>query len=92
MAFTSLSQGGVEMEYKTVPYRGKVLIINDTPSISNRIAKWLRGMGYYSAFVDSDDDSRDLWDYTEFDTILYGHEFLLKKNHAFKFQPILKPR
>ena len=58
-----------------IPPGGKVLVIDDEPSVSKRLAKWLSRMGYCYTFVDSVDDANELLEQTDFDIVLYGHEF-----------------
>lgn len=54
---------------------GRVLVINDEPSVSNRLAKWLTQMGYYYTFIDIINDANELLEHADFDIVLYGHEF-----------------
>ena len=64
---------------KTETYKGKILVINDAPSVSKCLAKWLTEMGYRYTFVDSVDEVHDLLEQVDFDTIVHGHEFFFTK-------------
>ena len=63
------------MAYETVTPGGKVLVIDDEPSVSRRLAEWLTQMGYCYTFVDNVDDANYLLEQADFDVVLYGHEF-----------------
>ena len=54
---------------------GKVLVINDAPKISNRLARWL-AKKYQYVFVKSAEDADTLMQRERFDVIIYSHEFL----------------
>ena len=63
------------MTYETVTPGGKVLVIDDEPSVSKRLAKWLAQMGYCYTFIDNVDEANELLEQADFDVVLYGHEF-----------------
>jgi len=73
------------MKYGNVPYRGKLIIIDDEPSLSDRLAKWLKNNGYYYAFVDNDKDATDLLKHEYFDAVVYSHELSFNKSVNGKF-------
>ena len=58
-------------------YKGNILVVNDMPGVSDRIAGWLTQMGYRCAFVNSVDDINDLNDltgYGDFDALIHCQE------------------
>ena len=55
---------------------GKVLIINDEPQITERLAKWLRQNNYQYVFVDSEEEADVLLSQNIFHTVVRSREFL----------------
>ncbi len=72
------------MKPKTAQYRGKILFVRDVPENDDRIARWLKQMGYRCVFVDSADEAKKLAEHGDFDAIMYGHEFYLPKSYTRK--------
>ena len=66
------------MERKEVTQRGRLLIIDDEPSLHNRLVKWLTKTKYRYAFVDSVDEAKRLLEHKDYDAVVYAHEFLFK--------------
>lgn len=58
----------------TVPL-GRLLVINDAPSVCERLARWLKQKGYQFIFVGSPQEADNLMKHDCFDAIIYGHEF-----------------
>ncbi len=67
------------MAYETVTPGGRVLVIDDEPSVSKLLAEWLAQMGYCYTFIGNTDDANELLEHTDFDVVLYGHEFRFSK-------------
>ncbi|MFC1907040.1 hypothetical protein ACFLW8_03030 [Chloroflexota bacterium] len=59
------------MEPKMEQYKGNILVVNDMPGVSDRIADWLAQMGYRCAFVNS---VEDLTEYGDFDALIHCQE------------------
>ncbi|MFC2003325.1 hypothetical protein ACFLV4_05215 [Chloroflexota bacterium] len=55
-------------------YKGNILVVNDMPGVSDRIAGWLTQMGYRCAFVNSVDGVNDLTEYGDFDALIHCQE------------------
>ena len=52
-----------------------VLIIDDEPSVSRRLRRWLRKSDYHCAFVDTKEEASSLLRRGRYDVVVYGHEF-----------------
>jgi len=65
------------MEHSSLPYSGKLIVINDAPKFADYLRKWLAEKGYRCVFVNSVDEAKQLLEHEDYDTIVYGHEFLL---------------
>ncbi|MFC2003861.1 hypothetical protein ACFLV4_07995 [Chloroflexota bacterium] len=63
------------MEQKMEQYNGKILVIDDVPRDSDRIARWLKRMGYRCAFVSNVDEANNLAKHEDFDAIMHSQEF-----------------
>ena len=60
---------------------GKILVINDEPSVSIDTAKWLTNTGYRYVFVDNVEKAKDALEKEEFDLVIFGHEFLFFRKY-----------
>jgi len=60
---------------------GKILVINDEPSVSVDTAKWLTNTGYRYVFVDNVEEAKDTLEKEEFDLVIFGHEFLFYRKY-----------
>jgi len=65
------------MEQNSLPYGGKIIIINDAPKFVTYLRKLLTEKGYRCMFVNSLDEAKQLLGHEDYDAIVYGHEFLL---------------
>ena len=69
------------MEERSVIYGGEFIVINDNPSLVNRIAKWMAEKGYRYVFVNSLDEAKQLLAQKDYDTVIYGHEFRFNEKY-----------
>ncbi|MFC1952846.1 hypothetical protein ACFLWR_01780 [Chloroflexota bacterium] len=65
------------MEYKASPSSGKLIVINDAPKFTDYLKNLLTEKGYHTVFVDNVKMAQRLLEQEDYDTIVYGHEFLL---------------
>ena len=68
------------MERDTSAFIGKVLVINDVPSIGDRLVRWLAQQGYHCVLANSSEEARLLLGHNRFDAILHGREFTFLRN------------
>ncbi len=71
------------MKHDKDSYRGKVIIINDRPSVGKRLARRLTEMGYHYTFVQTVDEAADLLEHADFDVVLYTPEFPVVHRKAY---------
>jgi len=65
------------MEFNAPTYSGKLVVINDAPKFADYLKNLLAEKGYNCVFVDSLGEAQLLMERGGYDTIVYGHEFLL---------------
>jgi CheY-like chemotaxis protein len=68
-----------ETETKTEPHKGKILIVDDAPSLNKHITYYLTELNYHFEFVNSIEEANSLFDNTRLDVILYAHELRFLK-------------
>ena len=56
--------------------KGKIIVINDMPNMSERLVRWLAKEKYHASFVATGELAQALLERDHFDAIVYGHEFL----------------
>ena len=65
-----------------MPAKGRVLVIEDTPSIRHRVALWLKKEEHPHTFVNTDEEAAELLRHVRFDAVMYGHEFVFSSEIA----------
>ncbi len=76
------------MEDNSESCRGKLLIIDEEPNLSDLFAKWLTNIGYYHEFVNDDGEAARRVEHEDFDVVVRSHEFLTIKGLSAQFQPL----
>ena len=76
------------MENNDESCRGKLLVIDDEPNLSDLLAKWLKNIGYEHEFVDDYEEAAKRIEREDFDVIVHSHEFLTIKGLSAQFQPV----
>ena len=60
-----------------MPPSSKVLIIDDTPSVSPRLKRWLKRRNVVCSFVESAEEAGELLKHDRYDMVMFGHEVML---------------
>ena len=76
------------MENNNESYRGKLLVINDEPNLSDLLARWLKNIGYYHEFVNDYEEAANRIKHEDFDVVVRSHEFLTIKGLSAQFQAL----
>lgn len=82
-ATKAVERNGEACKSKIASHRGRILIINDDPSVDNAIVQWMTSKGYHYTFVSSDYDAELLLECQDFDAVVHSSEFFIKKIHTF---------
>jgi len=68
--------------------RGKLLVINDEPNLSDLLAEWLKKIGYRHEFVNDYEEAAKRIRHEDFDVVVRSHEFLTVKGLSAQLQPV----
>ena len=56
-------------------HKGRVIVIDDEPSVGDRLSRWLTETKRTCVFVKTYEEAKELLNVQRFDAVVYGHEF-----------------